>query len=79
MLNHVVPEQLAVVDADEAEGGHARGEEDNSGRLSILVRPFVSRANHPPGTVLAGLEGTRLGVGFTDSARRQPCARSSVR
>ncbi len=56
------------------------GQQEVSGELSILVRPFVSRANHPPGPALAGrLEGTRHGVRFTDSARRQPCAKSSVR
>jgi hypothetical protein len=51
----------------------------NAGQLSILVRPFVSTANHPPGTVHTGRVGTHVGVGFTDSARRQLCARSSVR
>ncbi len=41
VLDHVVPEQLAVVDADETEDGQAGGGEagDEAGRL--LPRPLV--------------------------------------
>ena len=43
MLNHVVPEQLAVVDADEAEDGDARREECTQPGHRLADRPGVAR------------------------------------
>ena len=43
VLNHVVPEQLAVVDADEAEDGHPGGEERPDPGHRLADRPGVAR------------------------------------
>ena len=43
VLDHVVPEQLAVVDADEAEDGHPRGEERADPGRRLAGRPGVAR------------------------------------
>ena len=43
VLDHVVPEQLAVVDADEAEDAHARREERTEPGHRLADRPRVAR------------------------------------
>ena len=53
MLDHVIPEEFTVVDADEAEDRHARGDQCAEEGNRLADRPCVTRvqdvvALHPP-------------------------------